>query len=74
MNTASAGVPVALVTGRCVTPHDYAADDPGLTASDLSGGHGHSVHDCADAVVAYALSAPGGPTGTFANRDGEVAW
>jgi NAD(P)-dependent dehydrogenase (short-subunit alcohol dehydrogenase family) len=50
------------------------AADPGLTATDLSGGQGHSVHDGADAIVACALSAPGGPTGTFADRDGEVPW
>ena len=48
--------------------------DPGPTATDLSGGLGHSVHDGTDAIVAYALSAPGGPTGTFASRDGEVPW
>ena len=35
----------------------------------LSGGHGHSVHDGTDAIIAYALSAPGGPTGTFARPD-----
>jgi len=50
------------------------AADPGLTATDLSGGRGHSVRDGTDAIVAYALSAPGGPTGTFADRDGEVPW
>jgi len=48
--------------------------DPGLTATDLSGGQGHSVHDGADAIIAFALAAPGGPTGTFASRDGEVPW
>jgi NAD(P)-dependent dehydrogenase (short-subunit alcohol dehydrogenase family) len=50
------------------------AADPGLTATDLSGGQGHSVHDGTDAIIAYALAAPGGPTGTFAGRDGEVPW
>ena len=50
------------------------AADPGLTATDLSGGQGHSVHDGTDAIIAYALAAPGGPTGTFADRDGEVPW
>ena len=50
------------------------AADPGLTATDLSGGQGHSVHDGTDAIVAYAVSAPGGPTGTFADRDGEAPW
>lgn len=48
--------------------------DPGMTATDLSGGRGHSVHDGTDAIVAFALSAPGGPTGTFADRDGELPW
>ena len=50
------------------------AADPGMTATDLSGGQGHSVHDGTDAIVAYALSAPGGPTGAFADRDGELPW
>jgi len=50
------------------------AADPGLTATDLSGGQGHSVHDGTDAIIAYALAAPGGPTGAFADRDGEVPW
>jgi NAD(P)-dependent dehydrogenase (short-subunit alcohol dehydrogenase family) len=48
--------------------------DPGMTATDLSGGQGHSVHDGTDAIVALALAEPGGPTGTFADRDGEVPW
>jgi NAD(P)-dependent dehydrogenase (short-subunit alcohol dehydrogenase family) len=50
------------------------AADPGLTATDLSGGQGHSVHDGTDAIIAYALAAPGGPTGTFADRDRTVPW
>jgi NAD(P)-dependent dehydrogenase (short-subunit alcohol dehydrogenase family) len=50
------------------------AADPGLTATDLSGGRGHSVHDGTDAIIGYALAARGGPTGTFADRDGIVPW
>ncbi len=50
------------------------AADPGRTATDLSGGQGQSVHDGTDAILACALSAPGGPTGTFADRDGELPW
>jgi NAD(P)-dependent dehydrogenase (short-subunit alcohol dehydrogenase family) len=50
------------------------AADPGRTATDLSSGQGHSVHDGTDAIIAYALAAPGGPTGTFADRDGTVPW
>jgi NAD(P)-dependent dehydrogenase (short-subunit alcohol dehydrogenase family) len=48
--------------------------DPGMTATDLNGHQGHSVHDGTDAVVAYALSAPGGPSGTFADRAGALPW
>lgn len=42
--------------------------DPGMTATHLSGGHGHSVQEGTDAILAFALSEPGGPTGT--NRRG----
>lgn len=48
--------------------------DPGMTATDLSGGRGHSLQDGTDAIVAFALSAPGAPTGSFADRDGELSW
>jgi hypothetical protein len=50
------------------------AADPGLTATGISGGRGHSVHDATDAITAYALAARGGPAGTFADRDGTVPW
>jgi hypothetical protein len=50
------------------------AADRGLTATGLSGGRGHSVHDGTDAIIAYALAARGGPSGTFADRDGTVPW
>jgi hypothetical protein len=50
------------------------AADPGLTATDLSAGRGHSVHDGTDAIIAFALAARGGPTGTFADRGGTVPW
>jgi len=45
-----------------------------MTATDLSGGRGHSVHDGTDAVMALALTGPDGPTGTFTGRDGELPW
>ena len=50
------------------------AADPGLTATDLGGGQGHSVHDGTDAIIACALAGRGGPSGTFADRDGTVPW
>ncbi|WP_018802497.1 SDR family NAD(P)-dependent oxidoreductase [Salinispora arenicola] len=48
--------------------------DPGMTATDLSGGEGHAVHDGTDAILTFALGAPGGPSGTFADRDGALPW
>jgi NAD(P)-dependent dehydrogenase (short-subunit alcohol dehydrogenase family) len=48
--------------------------DPGMTATDLSGGQGQSVRDGTDAIIAYALAAPGGPAGTYRDRDGDLPW
>ncbi len=48
--------------------------DPGMTATDLSSGQGHSVHDGTDAIIAYALDGPGGASGTFRDRDGDLPW
>lgn len=50
------------------------AADPIMTATDLSSGQGHSVHNGSDAIVALALSGPDGPTGTFRDRDGDLPW
>ncbi|MFZ0090629.1 MAG: SDR family NAD(P)-dependent oxidoreductase [Solirubrobacteraceae bacterium] len=50
------------------------AADPGLTATDLSGGHGHSIKDGTDAIVAFALSAPDSPTGAYRDRAGDLPW
>lgn len=50
------------------------AADPGMTATDLSGGRGHSAHDGTDAIVAFALGGPDNPTGTFRDRDGDLPW
>jgi NAD(P)-dependent dehydrogenase (short-subunit alcohol dehydrogenase family) len=48
------------------------AADPGLTATDLSRGQGHSVKDGTDTIVAFALGGPDTPTGGFRDRDGDV--
>lgn len=50
------------------------AADPGMTATDLSGGKGQSVHDGTDAIVALATGGSDGPTGTFRDRDGPLPW
>jgi NAD(P)-dependent dehydrogenase (short-subunit alcohol dehydrogenase family) len=48
--------------------------DPGMTATDLSGGEGHSVEDGTDAIIAFALAGPGSPTGAFRDRNGDLPW
>jgi NAD(P)-dependent dehydrogenase (short-subunit alcohol dehydrogenase family) len=50
------------------------AADPGLTATDLSSGQGHSVQSGTDAIVAFALSRPDGPTGAYRDLDGDLPW
>lgn len=48
--------------------------DPGMTATDLSGGRGHSVEDGTDAIIAFALGGPDSPTGAFRDRTGDLPW
>lgn len=50
------------------------AADPGMTATDLSGGQGHSVTEGTDAILAFALARRGGPSGTFRDRNGDLPW
>ena len=50
------------------------AADPGMTATDLSGGEGHTVEEGADAIIALALGGPDTPTGAFRDRDGDLPW
>jgi len=51
------------------------AVDPGYTATDLNFNTGtQTVTEGTDAIVAMATVGPDGPTGTFVNRDGPVAW
>jgi NAD(P)-dependent dehydrogenase (short-subunit alcohol dehydrogenase family) len=51
------------------------AVDPGYTATALNGHNGtQSVQEGTDAIVAMATIDPAGPTGTFVDRHGVVAW
>jgi NAD(P)-dependent dehydrogenase (short-subunit alcohol dehydrogenase family) len=51
------------------------AADPGYTATDLNGHRGtQTVTEGTDAIVALATVGPDGPTGTFVDRNGTVAW
>jgi NAD(P)-dependent dehydrogenase (short-subunit alcohol dehydrogenase family) len=49
--------------------------DPGYTATDLNANSGpQTVTEGTDAIVAMATIGADGPTGTFTDRDGTVAW
>jgi len=49
--------------------------DPGYTATDLNGNSGpQTVTEGTDAVVAMATITGDGPTGTFSDRDGMIAY
>ena len=50
------------------------AADPGMTATDLSGGQGHPVEHGTDAILAFALGGPDTPTGAYRDRDGDLPW
>ncbi|MEU1295774.1 SDR family NAD(P)-dependent oxidoreductase [Streptomyces sp. NPDC005840] len=50
------------------------AADPGQTATDFTGGLGHSVADGAESIVTLATIGPDGPTGQFVDRAGNLPW
>jgi NAD(P)-dependent dehydrogenase (short-subunit alcohol dehydrogenase family) len=51
------------------------AIDPGYTATDLNGHNGYqTVTEGTDAIVAMATIGADGPTGTFSDRDGVIAY
>lgn len=53
----------------------FNAADPGYTATDLNGHHGHqTVTEGTDAIVALATEDPSAGTGRFVDRSGPVAW
>ena len=49
------------------------AVDPGLTATEFTGGAGHSVAEGAQAIVTAALDTTG-PSGRFIDRHGTTPW
>lgn len=50
------------------------AVDPGQTATDFTGGLGHSVAEGAEPIVTLATIGPDGPTGQFIDRSGNLPW
>jgi NAD(P)-dependent dehydrogenase (short-subunit alcohol dehydrogenase family) len=53
----------------------FNAVEPGYTATDLGGGgHGRPVEESAEVIVRMASIGKDGPTGTFQEDAGELAW
>ena len=52
----------------------FNAVDPGQSATDFTGGLGHSVQDGTDAAVRIATLGDKTPTGTVTDRDGVLPW
>ena len=53
----------------------FNAAEPGLTATDLTGGHGgQTVAEGAEVIVRLATIGEDGPTGTFQENRGELPW
>ena len=50
------------------------AADPGRTATDFTGGLGHSVADGATSIVTLATIGSDGPTGQFIDQSGNLPW
>ena len=50
------------------------AVDPGQTATDFTGGLGHSVAEGAEPIVTLATIGPEGPTGQFIDQSGNLLW
>jgi NAD(P)-dependent dehydrogenase (short-subunit alcohol dehydrogenase family) len=50
------------------------AIDPGMTATDLSGGQGHSLQEGTEAIVSFALADGNGPSGAFYDSTGILPW
>lgn len=50
------------------------AADPGLTATALTNGLGHSVTDGTDAIIRFAIGEDRHLTGHYRDRDGDIPW
>jgi NAD(P)-dependent dehydrogenase (short-subunit alcohol dehydrogenase family) len=67
---------LTLQYAKAVPEIKFNAVEPGLTATDLGGGGfgGRSVEEGAEIIVRMATIGPDGPTGTFQEEAGELAW
>jgi NAD(P)-dependent dehydrogenase (short-subunit alcohol dehydrogenase family) len=71
----ASGEPGGAVYAKALPEMRVNAVDPGYTATDLNGHNGtQSVAEGTEALVAMAQLTGSGPTGTFVDRHGAVAW
>jgi NAD(P)-dependent dehydrogenase (short-subunit alcohol dehydrogenase family) len=68
---------VSMITvqyAKAVPDVKFNAVEPGVTATDLTGGRGRPADESAKIVVRMATIGPDGPTGTFQQDTGELPW
>jgi len=71
----SALLMITIQYARALPAMRINAIDPGYTATDFNGHEGtQTVEEGAEAIVTFATIHQSGPTGTFQNKDGIVAW
>jgi len=66
------GKPAAEAVGARFLQLEVTAEESVRRAADfVAQTEGHSMQDGTDAIITLALAGPGGPTGTFIDRNGE---
>jgi NAD(P)-dependent dehydrogenase (short-subunit alcohol dehydrogenase family) len=67
---------ITLQYAKAVPEVKFNAVEPGYTATDLTAsvGGGRPAEESAEVIVRMATIGPDGPTGTFQEEEGELAW
>lgn len=75
MTSKAAVIMLTLQYSKLLPTMRFNTIDPGYTATDLNGHNGHqTVAEGTDAIVAMATIRADGPTGTFSDRGGVIAY
>jgi len=75
MTSKAAVIMLSLQYSKLLPTMRFNSIDPGYTATDLNGHSGHqTVTEGTDAIVTMATIGPDGPTGTFSDRTGVIAY
>ena len=75
MTSKAAVIMLTLQYSKLLPGIRFNSVDPGYTATDLNGNSGHqTVTEGTDAIVAMATIGADGPTGTFSDRSGVIAY